>query len=167
METTTFLGALFGLAALILVLFLYISRKWCFHRKHGGFPCCDENNTLPSKYIHKMGKCSCVFTICAECVPVGCYLDRSCGQHAVNTPETYPHIIFVTVFMIIIGGHGLVVRTCRRSVWKQARLNCVCVRVYARHMFDSNSGDTRSKHIPHAHILYSMKPPSPFHPWEA
>lgn len=66
METTTFLGAVLGLAALMLVLFLYISRKWCFHHKHAGFPCCDENNTLPSKYIHKMGKCvrACVFQVC-------------------------------------------------------------------------------------------------------
>lgn len=56
METTTFLGAILGLAAVVLVLFLYISRKWCFHHTHGGFPCCDDANTLPSKYIHKMGK---------------------------------------------------------------------------------------------------------------
>lgn len=55
MEATTFLGAFFGLAALMLVLFLYINRKWCFNSTHGFASCCDENG-LPSKYIHKMGK---------------------------------------------------------------------------------------------------------------
>lgn len=54
MEATTFLGALLGFIALLLVMFLYMHRKWCFS-SHGGFPCCDEN-ALPSKYIHKMGK---------------------------------------------------------------------------------------------------------------
>lgn len=54
METTTFVGALIGFVALLLVFFLYINRKLCFN-SNGNFPCCDEN-TLPSKYIHKMGK---------------------------------------------------------------------------------------------------------------
>lgn len=54
MESTTILGALFGLVTLMLVFFLYINRKWCFNSTPG-FPCCDENS-LPSKYVHKMGK---------------------------------------------------------------------------------------------------------------
>lgn len=66
------MGAVLGLAALMLVLFLYISRKWCFHHKHAGFPCCDENNTLPSKYIHKMGKC--VRAVCVSGVCLVVYL---------------------------------------------------------------------------------------------
>lgn len=55
MESTTILGAIFGLVALMLVFFLYINRKWCFNSTPG-FPCCDETS-LPSKYVHKMGKC--------------------------------------------------------------------------------------------------------------
>lgn len=54
MESTTILGAIFGLVALMLVFFLYINRKWCFNSTPG-FPCCDETS-LPSKYVHKMGK---------------------------------------------------------------------------------------------------------------
>lgn len=54
MENTTIFGAIFGLMALMLVFFLYINRKWCFNSTPG-FPCCDESS-LPSKYVHKMGK---------------------------------------------------------------------------------------------------------------
>lgn len=54
MEATTFLGAVLGFIVLLLVLFLYIQRLWCFNSNRG-FPCCDEN-TLSSNYIHKMGK---------------------------------------------------------------------------------------------------------------
>lgn len=54
MESTTVLGAIFGFVALMLVFLLYFNRKWCFHSTPG-FPCCDENS-LPSKYIHKMGE---------------------------------------------------------------------------------------------------------------
>lgn len=54
MEGTTMLGAIFGLVALMLVFFLYVNRKWCFNSTPG-FPCCDENS-LPSKYVHKMGE---------------------------------------------------------------------------------------------------------------
>ncbi|XP_055618715.1 synaptotagmin-14 [Toxorhynchites rutilus septentrionalis] len=50
METTTFLGAALGFIALLLVLFLYINRKWCFATP-GSFPCCDEG-TLPAKTVH-------------------------------------------------------------------------------------------------------------------
>ncbi|XP_029718298.2 synaptotagmin-14-like [Aedes albopictus] len=50
METTTFLGAALGFIALLLVLFLYINRKWCFATP-GSFNCCDEN-TLPAKTVH-------------------------------------------------------------------------------------------------------------------
>ncbi|XP_065077435.1 synaptotagmin-14 isoform X2 [Ochlerotatus camptorhynchus] len=50
METTTFLGAALGFIALMLVLFLYINRKWCFATP-GSFICCDEN-TLPAKTVH-------------------------------------------------------------------------------------------------------------------
>ncbi|XP_058832479.1 synaptotagmin-16 isoform X2 [Topomyia yanbarensis] len=50
METTTFLGAAFGFVALLLVLFLYINRKWCFATP-GSFPCCDEN-ALSAKAVH-------------------------------------------------------------------------------------------------------------------
>ncbi|XP_055539893.1 synaptotagmin-16 [Wyeomyia smithii] len=50
METTTFLGAALGFVALLLVLFLYINRKWCFATP-GSFPCCDEN-TLSAKTVH-------------------------------------------------------------------------------------------------------------------
>ncbi|XP_021694543.1 synaptotagmin-14 isoform X1 [Aedes aegypti] len=50
METTTFLGAALGFIALLLVLFLYINRKWCFATP-GSFICCDEN-TLPAKTVH-------------------------------------------------------------------------------------------------------------------
>ncbi|EDS38894.1 synaptotagmin-14 [Culex quinquefasciatus] len=50
METTTFLGAALGFIALLLVLFLYINRKWCFATP-GSFPCCDEL-TLPAKTVH-------------------------------------------------------------------------------------------------------------------
>lgn len=53
METTTFFGALFGFVALLLVLFLYINRKWCFNNSTG--LCCDEKS-LPSKYVHKMAR---------------------------------------------------------------------------------------------------------------
>lgn len=54
MESTTILGAIFGLVALVLVFLLYVNRKWCF-RTTSGFPCCDENS-LPSKYVQKIGK---------------------------------------------------------------------------------------------------------------
>lgn len=54
MESTTIIGAIFGLVALMLVFLLYVNRKWCFHSTPG-FPCCDENS-LPSKYVHKLGK---------------------------------------------------------------------------------------------------------------
>ncbi|XP_055600336.1 uncharacterized protein LOC129749392 [Uranotaenia lowii] len=50
METTTVLGAALGFIALMLVLFLYINRKWCFATP-GTFLCCDEN-TLPAKTVH-------------------------------------------------------------------------------------------------------------------
>ncbi|XP_058444591.1 synaptotagmin-14 isoform X2 [Malaya genurostris] len=50
METTTFLGAAFGFVALLLVLFLYINRKWCFATP-GSFSCCDEN-ALSAKAVH-------------------------------------------------------------------------------------------------------------------
>lgn len=54
MESTTILGAIFGLVALMLVFLLYVNRRWCFHTTPA-FACCDENS-LPSKYVHKMGK---------------------------------------------------------------------------------------------------------------
>lgn len=54
METTTFLGAALGFIALMLVLFLYINRKWCFATP-GSFICCDEN-TLPAKTVHTIRK---------------------------------------------------------------------------------------------------------------
>lgn len=54
MESTTILGAIFGLAALMLVFLLYVNRKWCF-RSTSGFSCCDENS-LPAKYVQKIGK---------------------------------------------------------------------------------------------------------------
>lgn len=54
METTTFLGAALGFIALLLVLFLYINRKWCFATP-GSFPCCDEL-TLPAKTVHTIRK---------------------------------------------------------------------------------------------------------------
>lgn len=53
MEATTFIGAILGFVALILVFFLYINQKWCFNTT-AGISCCDEN-ALPSKYIHKIG----------------------------------------------------------------------------------------------------------------
>lgn len=54
MESTTILGAILGLVALMLVFLLYVNRRWCFHTTPS-FACCDENS-LPSKYVHKMGK---------------------------------------------------------------------------------------------------------------
>lgn len=39
----------------MLVFLLYVNRRWCF-RKTPAFACCDENS-LPSKYVHKMGEC--------------------------------------------------------------------------------------------------------------
>lgn len=54
MESTTILGAILGLVVLILVFLLYVNRRWCFHTTPA-FACCDENS-LPSKYVHKMGK---------------------------------------------------------------------------------------------------------------
>lgn len=54
MESTTILGGIFGLVALMLIFLLYANRRWCFHTTPA-FACCDENS-LPSKYVHKMGK---------------------------------------------------------------------------------------------------------------
>lgn len=53
MESTTILGAILGIVALMLVFLLYVNRRWCFHTTPA-FSCCDENS-LPSKYVHKMG----------------------------------------------------------------------------------------------------------------
>ncbi|XP_055856113.1 uncharacterized protein LOC129919284 [Episyrphus balteatus] len=54
-EATTLVGALFGLVALMLVFFLFINRKWCFHASSHAFPCCDDNN-ISSKYVQKLSR---------------------------------------------------------------------------------------------------------------
>lgn len=53
MESTTILAVILGLVALMLVFLLYVNRRWCF-RTTPAFARCDENS-LPSKYVHKMG----------------------------------------------------------------------------------------------------------------
>ncbi|XP_055906060.1 synaptotagmin-14 [Eupeodes corollae] len=54
-EATTLVGALFGLVALMLVFFLFINRKWCFHASTHSFPCCDDNG-ISSKYVQKISR---------------------------------------------------------------------------------------------------------------
>ncbi|TMW49658.1 hypothetical protein DOY81_005262 [Sarcophaga bullata] len=51
-EITTVLSALFGVIALMLLFFLYINRKWCFHARRG-IHCCDEKH-LASKCVQKL-----------------------------------------------------------------------------------------------------------------
>ncbi|XP_002070583.3 synaptotagmin-14 [Drosophila willistoni] len=51
-EVTTLLGAFFGVLVLLLLLFLYISRKCCFHHRHG-INCCDERH-LAAKCVQKI-----------------------------------------------------------------------------------------------------------------
>ncbi|XP_020812853.1 synaptotagmin-14 [Drosophila serrata] len=51
-EVTTLLGAFFGVLVLLLLLFLYISRKCCFHYRHA-INCCDERH-LAAKCVQKI-----------------------------------------------------------------------------------------------------------------
>ncbi|EDW37928.1 GL12330 [Drosophila persimilis] len=51
-EVTTLLGVFFGVLVLLLLLFLYISRKCCFHHRHG-INCCDERH-LAAKCVQKI-----------------------------------------------------------------------------------------------------------------
>ncbi|XP_034664658.1 synaptotagmin-14 isoform X2 [Drosophila subobscura] len=51
-EVTTLLGVFFGVLVLLLLLFLYISRKCCFHHRHG-ISCCDERH-LAAKCVQKI-----------------------------------------------------------------------------------------------------------------
>lgn len=60
-EITTVLSALFGVIALMLLFFLYVNRKWCFHARRG-IHCCDEKH-LASKCVQKLCKSLKVKTI--------------------------------------------------------------------------------------------------------
>ncbi|KAH8295034.1 hypothetical protein KR018_006285 [Drosophila ironensis] len=51
-EVTTLLGAFFGVLVLLLLLFLYISRRCCFHYRHA-INCCDERH-LAAKCVQKI-----------------------------------------------------------------------------------------------------------------
>ncbi|XP_032309568.1 synaptotagmin-14 isoform X1 [Drosophila ananassae] len=51
-EVTTLLGVFFGVLVLLLLLFLYISRKCCFHYRHA-INCCDERH-LAAKCVQKI-----------------------------------------------------------------------------------------------------------------
>ncbi|XP_017081728.1 uncharacterized protein LOC108114998 isoform X2 [Drosophila eugracilis] len=51
-EVTTLLGAFLGVLVLLLLLFLYISRKCCFHYRHA-VNCCDERY-LAAKCVQKI-----------------------------------------------------------------------------------------------------------------
>eukprot|EP00099_Drosophila_melanogaster_P009510 NP_001262250.1 synaptotagmin 14, isoform C [Drosophila melanogaster] len=51
-EVTTLLGAFFGVLVLLLLLFLFISRKCCFHYRHA-INCCDERH-LAVKCVQKI-----------------------------------------------------------------------------------------------------------------
>ncbi|XP_030370791.1 synaptotagmin-16 [Scaptodrosophila lebanonensis] len=51
-EVTTLLGAFFGVLVLLLLLFLYVSRRCCFHTRHG-INCCDERH-LAAKCVQKI-----------------------------------------------------------------------------------------------------------------
>jgi len=51
---TTLLGAFFGVLVLLLLLFLYISRKCCFHYRHA-INCCDERH-LAAKCVQKISE---------------------------------------------------------------------------------------------------------------
>lgn len=53
MEMTTFIGAIFGFVAIILVVFLYIHRKWCFNASTK-IPCCDQT-ILTAQHLQKLG----------------------------------------------------------------------------------------------------------------
>ncbi|KAM7360109.1 synaptotagmin 14 isoform 1-T2 [Cochliomyia hominivorax] len=53
-EITTVLSALFGVIALMLLFFLYVNRKWCFHTRRG-LHCCDEKH-LASKCVQKLSR---------------------------------------------------------------------------------------------------------------
>lgn len=53
-EVTTLLGVFFGVLVLLLLLFLYISRKCCFHYRHA-INCCDERH-LAAKCVQKISK---------------------------------------------------------------------------------------------------------------
>lgn len=53
MEMTTFIGAIFGFVAIILVIFLYIHRKWCFNTTSRK-PCCDQT-VLTAQHLQKLG----------------------------------------------------------------------------------------------------------------
>ncbi|XP_046492028.1 synaptotagmin-14 [Neodiprion pinetum] len=62
-ETAAFLGAVAGFGALLLVLFLYLSRKWCFTSSppatyFGGVcvPFCQSNNSSSSQLSTNLGK---------------------------------------------------------------------------------------------------------------
>lgn len=55
MEVITILMSVAGLMALLVIVFLYIQRKWCFFTSNG-FPCVVEN-TLTSKHVHKASTC--------------------------------------------------------------------------------------------------------------
>ncbi|KAI9584919.1 hypothetical protein GQX74_006814 [Glossina fuscipes] len=53
-EITTVLSALFGVIALMLLIFLYVHRKWCFHARRG-LHCCDDKY-LASKCVQKLSR---------------------------------------------------------------------------------------------------------------
>uniref|UniRef100_A0A1I8Q2V0 C2 domain-containing protein n=2 Tax=Stomoxys calcitrans TaxID=35570 RepID=A0A1I8Q2V0_STOCA len=53
-EITTVLSAVFGVIALMLLFFLYVNRKWCFHARRG-LHCCDEKH-LASKCVQKLSR---------------------------------------------------------------------------------------------------------------
>ncbi|XP_061401821.1 synaptotagmin-14 [Musca vetustissima] len=53
-EITTVLSAVFGVVALMLLFFLYVNRKWCFHARRG-LHCCDEKH-LASKCVQKLSR---------------------------------------------------------------------------------------------------------------
>lgn len=62
-EATAFLGAVAGFVVLLLALFLYLSRKWCFTPPStttlfGGVcvPLCESNNTTTTQIPKNIGK---------------------------------------------------------------------------------------------------------------